>query len=131
MQWINRYLQCRYEDGARGPDVFDCWGLVRHVRHFELGKRLLASYGALRNTAPREFTKAYREESAEMEQCGPEHGAIAAVLVGKICTHVAVVLGTSTGLFVLEINPRRGPRFVPLRTWLRDHVTVTYHRDKS
>lgn len=131
MQWVNKYLSCTYEDGARGPEVFDCWGLVRHVRHYELGKRLLASYGTLRNTAPREFTKAYRDESAEMEHCGPEHGAIAAVLVGKICTHVAVVLGTPTGLFVLEINPVRGPRFLPLATWLRDHVTVTYHRDKS
>lgn len=132
MEWVNRYLSCQYEDGARGEDdKYDCWGLVRHVRHYELGYRLLASYGHLRNTEPREFTRAYATEAEHLERCDAEHGAIASVLVGRICVHVAVVLKTDNGLQILEINPSRGPRFMPLATWLRDHNTVTYHRDRA
>lgn len=130
MEWVNRYLSCIYEDGARGPEKYDCWGLVREVRHTELSKRLLASYGSLRNTDPREFTKAYEAESSLMEPCEPEHGAIASVLVGRICVHVAVVIDSPDGLRILEINPQRGPRFMPLHKWLRDHTKVTFHRDR-
>lgn len=129
MEFVNKYLGCSYEDGARGPDKYDCWGLVRLVRHAELGKRLLAEYGSLRNTDPREFTRAYEEESSCMERCEPEHGAIAAVMIGRICTHVALVIDSPDGLRILEINPARGPRCLPLHKWLRDHSTVTFHRD--
>lgn len=131
MDFVNKYLSCTYEDGARGPDKMDCWGLVRLVRHAELGKRLLAEYGSLRNTDPREFTRAYEEESSTMERCEPEPGAIAAVMVGRICVHVALVIDSSDGLRILEINPARGPRCLPLHKWLRDHSTVTFHRDKA
>ncbi|MNQ58060.1 hypothetical protein D3C85_722490 [compost metagenome] len=130
MEWINRYLCCQYVDGGRGPDVYDCWGLVRHVRHTELGMRELPSYGDLRNTSPRDFTRAYRTESALMEECEPEHGAIAAVMVGQVCVHVAVVIEYHGVLLILEINPTRGPRKMPLLRWQRDHLRVTYHRDK-
>lgn len=130
MEFVNKYLGCSYEDGARGPDKHDCWSLVRTVRHVELGKRLLAEYGSLRNTDPREFTRAYEEESSCMERCDPEHGAIAAVMIGRICTHVALVIDSPDGLRILEINPARGPRCLPLNKWLRDHSTVTFHRDR-
>jgi hypothetical protein len=130
MEWLNKYLSCTYEDGARGPERFDCWGLCRHVRHEELGKRLLAEYGSLRNTDPREFTRAYEAESSQMELCDPEPGAIASVMIGRICTHVALVVELPDGLKILEINPTRGARCLPLHRWLRDHSTVTFHRDK-
>jgi hypothetical protein len=129
-EWVNSYLSCCYVDGGRGPDVYDCWGLVREVRHARLGKRLLPSYGSLRNTSPKAFTRAYRTESSLMERCEPEAGAIAAVMVGDICVHVAVLYDSPEGLRVLEINPTRGPRQLLLHKWLRDHVTVTFHRDK-
>jgi len=129
-EWVNGYLQCAYEDGARGPDRYDCWGLVRVARHLHLGKRLLAEYGSLRNKDPREFTRAYEEESAIMERCEPEVGAIAAVMIGRICTHVALVIDSPDGLRILEINPIRGARCLPLHRWLRDHQTVTFHRDR-
>lgn len=129
MDWVNRYLSCEYVDGGRGPDQWDCWGLVREVRHAELGKPLLPEYGSLRNTSPRDFTRAYRTESQLLRECQPEHGAIAAVLIGSICVHVAIVLLREDRFFILEINPTRGPRMLPLEKWLRDHNRVTFHND--
>jgi hypothetical protein len=130
MEWINHYLRACYKDGGRGPDVYDCWGLVRESRAEYLGLSQLPSYGDLRNKNPKDFTRAYRNESAKMEQCEPQHGAIAAVMRGEICVHVAVVLEVGGILKVLEINPTRGARCIPLRTWRRDHLKVTYHRDR-
>jgi hypothetical protein len=131
MKWINNYLRCMYLDGGRGPNAYDCWGLVRHVRHFEMGFILLPSYGQLRNDNPKLFTRAYTEQSHLMVECEPEHGAIAAVLMGKICVHVAIVLEISGRLMILEINPERGARYLSLSDWRREHVNVTYHRDKK
>lgn len=129
MQWINQYLESAYVDGGRGPDVYDCWGLVRAVRAAHMGMAALPEYGALRNKNPREFTKAYRTECAHLRECGPEHGAIAAVLVGDVCVHVAVVIDYDGRLMILEINPTRGARFMPWADWQRDHIKVTYHND--
>jgi hypothetical protein len=131
MEWINTYLSCRYEDGARGPERYDCWGLVREARHLHLGRRLLPSWGHVRNTDPREFTRAYRAEAVHMEVCQPEHGAIAAVMRGHICIHVALVVEAGGRLKVLEINPARGARCLPLSQWKRDHNIVIYYRDRE
>lgn len=130
MTWINHYLQnAVYVDGGRGPLQYDCWGLVREARDKHLGLSLLPVYGELRNTDPRSFTKAYRTESGKLRECQAEHGAIAAVMVGEICVHVALVLDTEGELFILEINPEKSARKVRLTTWLRDHVRVTFHND--
>lgn len=130
MKWINDYLRCTYVDGARGPHAYDCWGLVREVRHERLGFALLPSFGDLRNNNPRAFTKAYESESHRMEICEPEHGSIAAVMSGKICTHVALVIDINNELMILEINPIRGARCMSLYDWKREHFKVTFHRDK-
>ena len=130
MSWVNHYLtSTRYRDGGRGPNEFDCWGLVREARAIHLGLSLLPIYADLRNDNPRSFTKAYRTEAGKLKLCPAEHGAIAAVMIGQVCTHVALVVDEGDGLKVLEINPERGARFLRLNEWLQGHVKVTFHND--
>lgn len=130
MKWVNEYLDSAvYVDGGRGPIGYDCWGLVREARTKHLGFRELPPYAELRNDNPRLFTKAYRAEAMQLRECAPEHGAIAAVMIGEICTHVAVVLQQRDELWVLEINPQKSARYLRLHTWLNDHVKVTFHND--
>lgn len=130
MSWINDYLDSAvYVDGGRGAIEYDCWGLVREVRALHLGRGELPVYGELRNDNPRAFTKAYRREAAKLKECEAKHGAIAAVMIGKTCAHVAVVLELGGELWILEINPEKGARKVRLESWLRDHVQVTFHDD--
>jgi len=131
MEWINHYLSATYEDGARGPLSYDCWGLVREARHLHCEKALMPSFGEIRNTQPREFTAAYCRGSLALETCEPEHGAIASVLHGRVCVHVALIVQISGELKVLEINPERGPRLIRLTDWARDHLRVTFHRDRQ
>lgn len=130
MKWVDHYLAATYEDGARGPDRYDCWGLVREARHKHMGLRLLPSWGEVRNTQPKEFTRACQCEASTMVECAPEHGAIAAVFRGHICTHVALVVDYDGRLYGLEINPAKGARFQPLPDFEKQYFKVAYYRDR-
>lgn len=33
--WYNKYLNKGFADKGRGPNLFDCWGLVQHVYKIE------------------------------------------------------------------------------------------------
>lgn len=129
--WVEQYLECDYEDGARGPDKYDCWGLVRHVIYNHLGGRELPSWGHVRNTMPRLFTRAYKKESAGMEECVPQVGAIAAVFTGSLMTHVGVCIEVDGRVVVLEMNPKTGVRWRSVRDFEAPYARVVYYRDKK
>lgn len=134
--WVNHYLRARYRDGARGeiaPDgvpEFDCWGLARWVRFAQCGKRLLPSWGHVRNTMPRVFTRAYRAEAASMEECAPEAGAVAVVYRGALVVHVAVVIEVDGRLAALEINQGTGVRWRRIADFEAPYLRVAYYRDR-
>jgi hypothetical protein len=129
-EWLSHYLFARYVDGARGDSgAYDCWGLVREVRHKIYGKRLLPSCGAIRKTMPREFTKAYEAEAASMEVCEPEPGAIAAVFTGRLMLHVGVVVELEGRLAVLDINEKSGARWQRIPAFEAPFSKVVYYRD--
>lgn len=126
---FDRYLDATYEDGARGPARFDCWGLVRAVRHEVFGLPLMPSWGYVRNTMPREFTRAVNQEADAMERCDPEAGAIACIWRGDICIHVALIVEVDGRLHGLEMKPA-GATIKPLRRFQDQYLKVSYHRDR-
>ena len=128
MKTLNDYIGKEYEDGARGPDKYDCWGLVRAIRHEVLGMPLLPSFGHIRHTMPLEFTKACQSVAQTMTVCEPEHGAIAAVFRGKICTHVALVVNHNGRLSVIEINPKINCKLSDLSNFQRKHPKAVYYK---
>lgn len=131
MTWINRYMMARYKEGGRGPWEWDCWGLVRHIRHEHFGLRLLASFGDIRKTDARKCTRAYESEISIMEECSPEPGAIAGVLHGALCTHVAVVVEVDGRMSALEINHKTGVRRLSIPEFERVYLKVKYYRDRD
>lgn len=126
---LNDFIGKQYEDGARGPEKHDCWSLVRSIRHEVYGLPLLPSFGHVRHTMPKEFTKAYREGVKGLHKCGPEVGAVAAVLRGAICVHVAVVVEISGELAAMEINPKTNCRWLRIPDFERRYLKVEYYRD--
>ena len=127
---FRRYRRWVYEDGARGPDRIDCWGLVREVRH-DMGYPWLPSFSECRNTDPRGFTRAYEQQAAHMEVGPPEHGAIATAFRGRICVHVGIVVEVDSRLTVLDINPGRGVGIEPLPDFEARFFEVLYYRDSN
>ena len=137
---IAKYLMASYRDGARGEDgEYDCWGMARAARVELYGRQLLDSRGGEYQHDPAGFTARYREQIAEMVEIeNPVPGAVVAVLKKKlICMHVALVThdinGTGMGLHILDINPGRGARLIPLFRFLEEHKlrTIKYYDDKS
>ncbi len=128
-EWVNHYLAAQYVDGARGPAEYDCWGLVREVRHQYCGKRLLPSWGHVRNDQAREFTRAYETESANLRRCGPEVGAIASAFKGRLCHHVAVIVELADELYALEMTAGTGARIMRVSDFERQYLKVDYHND--
>jgi hypothetical protein len=128
MKSLNDYIGLQYEDGARGPDRHDCWSLCRAIRHEILGLPLLPSFGHVRHTMPREFTKSYQAVAETMTICTPEVGAIAAVFRGKICLHVAVVVEIDGDLAIMEINPKTNCRWLRIPDFERRYLKVVYYK---
>lgn len=128
--WVDDYLSAQYLDGARGPAFFDCWGLVRDVRHKIFGCALSASWGEVRNDNFDGFTAAYSSERDRcgFEKCEPEPGAIAVVFNGYWVYHVAVVVETDKRLQVLEIRRSKGVTLSPLADFQRRCRRVEFYR---
>lgn len=38
--WANNYIGLPWQNGAQGPEAFDCWSLVRHVQRVHYGREL-------------------------------------------------------------------------------------------
>ena len=128
--WVNDNLQSSYIDGARGDSgAFYCWGLARDGRHKVYGKRLLPSWGHIRNTMPRAFTDAYHEQAKELEECEPEPGAVAMVFTGRLMLHVGVVVELEGRLAVLDTSAKSGCRWQRIPAFEAPFFKVVYYRD--
>lgn len=130
--WIEHYLRAEYEDGARGPDRYDCWGLVRDARHRLFGGSLLPSWGEVRNDQLQAFTAAYQIERARggFRVCDPQPGAIAAVFRGDLVYHVALVVEADSRLFALEMRPKYGVTLTPISEFIRRCRRVEFYCDR-
>lgn len=126
---LNDFIGKEYEDGGRGPDTFDCWGLARAVRHQIYELPMLPSFGHVRPTMAVEFTRACKEVSSGMSKCEPEAGAVAAVFRGKVCTHVAVVVEIDGALAVMEATSQTNCRWLRVPDFERRYLKVEYYRD--
>ena len=52
MTWATKYLGLPFAEGGRGPEAFDCWGLVRQVLLDQHGIDLDAYHGISTNDGP-------------------------------------------------------------------------------
>lgn len=137
---IAKYLMASYRDGARGEDgEYDCWGMARAARVELYGRQLLDSRGGEYQHNAAGFTVRYEKQILDMiEVVSPSPGSVIAVLrKGRILIHVALVVhdlnSSGMGLHVLDINPGRGARLIPLFRFLEEHKlrTIKYYDDKS
>lgn len=84
------YVGLPYQDGARGPDAFDCWGLVRWVLAREFGVELPEyNYGMDRASRWDAIVEA---ESGFRQVEGPEPGAVVLMQNGNRRPHVGLCI---------------------------------------
>jgi cell wall-associated NlpC family hydrolase len=125
---INDYIGLEYEDGGRGPERMDCWGLVRAVRHEIFGFPLLPSFGHIRPTMALQFTRAANDVVKDLTECKPEPGAMAGLFRGKVCFHVAIVVEVDGMLGVLDTTSKIGCRWMSISDFERRALKVKYYK---
>lgn len=127
---IQHYLKTAYRRYGRGPEVFDCWGLVRDARVRLFGKPLLASYGEIGGQMAREMTEAVNQTiHKHLKPCRPQPGAMAMGWRGRLCIHVGIVVEVDGRNWVLETDSGTGPVLTKIREFESRFLKVTYYDD--
>lgn len=127
MSAFKPYLAARYEFAGRGPDAYDCWGLVRAVRHEVFGLPLLPHWGAVGEDDKRSLTRACLDEARHFTPGPPVPTSIATVWRGQLCIHVAIVVEINGRLAVLETGKRIGTRWLYLDDFEAQYLKVVYY----
>ncbi len=124
-----RYLNTRYVHGGRGPDEYDCWGLVRAVRSEIFGLPELPSHADVPPPDKRRMTElcADIQECAHLVECEPKEGAIATAWAGRLCVHVGILVVADSRPWILETDEPTGPTLTPIRTFESRFSRVVYY----
>lgn len=126
MKKVADYLRCRYEDGARGPTAFDCYGLVIDARVSMFGHDRLPSLGWCGRAKLRENTHAFRKTKVGMVECSAGPGVIAAAFDRDLLAHVGIVVEVDGQLKILDTNPG-GPKIRTVRDFESCFQRVAYY----
>lgn len=95
-RWAD-YVGLEFRDKGRGPDAFDCWGLVIHFYKREYGISLPSLVGDYDNhLAADQIARLCAEESAKWRKVGkPEPGDVIMLRWTYRPMHVGIVCGAS------------------------------------
>ena len=128
---INKYLFTRYKKYGRGPDEFDCWGIVRTARAELFGKDLLPSYAEIDPQDKRALTEACEEVRVDhvFSESVATPGAIATAWRARICVHVGLVIEADDRLWILESDEETGPCLTRIDQFEQRYTKVIYYDD--
>lgn len=113
-------------EGGRELPAVDCWGLLRLAYHQVRGVwlPLLKTMDA---TCARQKTIAHRDMLENLLPCDAGDGVIAALMAGRLCEHVAIILEIECRLYALETTPETGPRMMPIADFERYYDEIRYY----
>jgi len=123
---IQKYLQATYQDNGRGPDVYDCYGIVRTVRHEVFGRPLMPIMLGINGRNAREMTAAVNDCKTNLQPSTLKPGVIACGWTGPVCLHIAVVVNVDNMLWMLEAA-EPGIIITKPRDFAMRYTAVSYH----
>src|SRR5690625_5280862 len=128
---INKYLFTRYKKYGRGPDEFDCWGIVRTARAELFGKDLLPSYADIDPQDKRALTVACEQERVDhvFNESPPAAGAIATAWRARVCVHVGLVVEADGRVWVLDADGETGACLTRIDQVAEGYPQVLYYDD--
>ena len=113
-----------YVNGGREWPNYDCWGLVRHAFN-SINGVLLPEYSGLNADSALLKSKRHAElVASDLVACKYKHGAILAVVKGRVCEHVGICIDINGSLYALETDLQTGPRVLSLNEFIREHKNV-------
>ena len=130
--WANQYLSVPYLDGGRDFSGMDCWGLVRHVLHYQYGWPLLKSFGHVCADDKAHLTESYHTQVGLFSRCQPKTQAVAAGFRGLLLIHIGICIEIDGKCLVLETSKKRGVTLTDLSQFNRMYSrTEFYHYGRA
>lgn len=129
-----RLLSTKYKEGARGPDEFDCWGLVRAARIELFGYPALP---LLSDVAPRDFKSIASAHATTRDMLGftelanPVPGCIVMAWRGSLCVHVGIAVRVDGRMLILETDADTGPVLTDPMQFKRRYSRVVFYENQD
>lgn len=120
---LEQYMNSRYVNGGRALPSVDCWGMTR-LAFREIHGIDLPMLDGLNAESLMGKSRNYVHLAKIMRECGPEHGAIAAVVTGNACEHVGICLSMGSSMLVMETTVETGPRIIPFNAFVQERGNV-------
>ncbi len=126
---LDDLLATRYVKYGRGPDEYDCWGLVRIARAELFARGWLPSYAQIDPQDKPSLTKAAAQvrELGGFVEVDIRSGAIATAWRARLCVHVGIVVEADGRLWVLETDQGTGPGLARPNNFERRYSQVIYY----
>lgn len=126
---IERYLATRYVKGARGPEEFDCYGLVRDARRAMFERDEIPACEGVAPSDKRKLTQCCHDVVAmcSLVEVTARPGAIATAWRGSLCVHVGLVVKIDGRLRVLETDEPTGPCLTSLQRFAARYRKVIFY----
>jgi cell wall-associated NlpC family hydrolase len=108
MHWATQYIGKKWVACGRGPEGFDCWGLVHWASREHYGRELPDF--ALHPDHKAEVAKLMTEQAASgkwRRLASPEDGCVVAMSSSAMIHHVGIYLATDGGV-ILHAHERYG-----------------------
>jgi len=125
--WIAGYLPVNYLDGGRDFNGMDCWGLVRHVLHYQFNLPLFESYGHVNPDDKRSLTEAFTAEVKSFIPSSSKASAVAAGFRGQLLLHIGVCVEVNSQLYVLETSRKNAVALTKLRDFKRQYSRIEFY----
>lgn len=105
--WWGRYVGLGFSDGGRGPDKFDCWGLVRQI-YIDRAGVVLPSYGEISARDLVRAARAFRNNCDDgWVSCGFEEMAVVLMSPsygGRSVVHVGLMVDSRRLIHTTEAS---------------------------
>lgn len=106
--WSQRFLDVGYEQGAQGPDLYDCWSFFRWVQREEFGRDLPFAPSPRSRSGAARALKARVEEFGWRETKTPVGGDAVFMSFWRQPSHVGVYVDDAREPSILHC-PQGGP----------------------
>jgi cell wall-associated NlpC family hydrolase len=126
---IETYLTVPYVDGSRDiANGLDCWGMARHVLHYEFSLPLLESFGGVDRKMRTLMTDGFEKSAPDFKECLQKAGAVACCFYRgnnmDIFHHVGVCINDRD---VLHTSSKKGPHVSSIRAFKRLSYVVKFY----
>ena len=129
-KWAHKYIGKPWQNGGRGPDCFDCWGLLCWVYKEEFGIILPAfagvdakDFGLVGRTMNREAAGASWRRLEE-----PEDGCAVALGKRSLIHHVGIFIGEGEDLILHVTEHGRSVAQKPLTLRSLGYGLINYYK---